>query len=627
MKYESLAENIINAVGGEKNVLNLYHCMTRLRFKVKDESLVNKKEVEVIEGVISLIISNGQYQVVIGNHVEEVCDTILSLYSIKENSIEKQEETKISTSNPIVKLFNMMSSILAPIVPLLAGSGMIKALLVIFTTYCGMENSSSTYKILAAAGNSVFYLFPIMIAFSAAKTFGVNIYIAAGIMGALIEPNFTSLMKKVGDITSFAGIPVVLMSYTSTIFPAILSVWVYSYVERLLKKIIPKNIEIFMISFLALLIMVPLTMMVIGPVGVTLGNSLGAAIGFLSAKSGVLTGAIIGAGWTFLVMFGIHWGVVPIMINNIALYGFDTIRPAVATATFAQAGAAFGVFLKAKQKKNKTFAFSAMLPALLGGITEPIVYGISVKYKTPMYAAVISGAIAGGFVGSMKTTVMVYVFPALTTLPAFMTDTFLFYIIGISAAFFLTTGITYFLGIEEDDVPTEKEETKKEFVKEKKKTDFCEGIKIYEVLAPVKGNAIPLAKVNDSVFSTESVGKGMAIEPADGNVYAPVDGVVTAVFPTGHALGITADNGLEIMIHIGIDTVQLEGKYFAAKVKNGENIKKGQLLIQFDKDNIKKSGYEITTMVVATNTEKYLDVLGTENTAVSKEDILFTVIK
>lgn len=355
MKYDQLSKGIITLVGGEKNILSLYHCMTRLRFKLKDINKANKKELGSIDGVISVIESNGQLQVVIGNHVEDVFKNIMSIYNIQGTSSEKQEGQK--SGNFIAKLFNVMSSVFTPIIPALAGSGMLKALLVILTTYGGMDKLSSTYKILAASGNSVFYFFPVFIAFSAAKTFGVNPFTAAAILGALIEPNFTSLMKATGDVTHFLNIPVVLMSYTSTVIPAILVIWIYSYLEKFLKRVIPKNIELFTISFISLLIMVPLAATVIGPMGVSLGNGLGYIISFMSNKSGFLTGAIIGGGWTFLVMFGIHWGVVPIMLNNLALYGFDTIRPAIACATF-------GVVLKSKNKKTKSFAISAMLPAL-----------------------------------------------------------------------------------------------------------------------------------------------------------------------------------------------------------------------------------------------------------------------
>lgn len=447
--YDNLAKEIIDNIGGVENISDLTHCVTRLRFKLKDNSRAKKEEIKALNGVLSVIEGNGQFQVVIGNAVTDVFDTIMRLYPIKSSNKELEVEEK-PTGNILTRGFNTIATIVNPVVIALAGAGMIKALLVILTTTLGvMDNTGSTYKILSSAGNSVFYFLPLLLAFSSAKAFKCNPFISVAIVGALMEPNFTGLMEKAGDVSSFFGIPVVLMGYSGTLIPAMLSIFVYSKLEKLLKKFIPKSIELFALSFMALIIMVPLTVIVIGPIGVTLANAIGDGVNFLSNTNGMLTGLIIGGGWTFLVMIGIHWGVVPVMIGNIATYGFDYIRPMVAAATFASAGAAFGVFLRSKKKENKAFALSATLPALLGGITEPIVYGISVKYRRPLIAQVIGGGIAGAFIGAMKTKAIVYVFPALTTLPAFIGDTFVYYVIGIAIAFFGTAAITYILGFEE----------------------------------------------------------------------------------------------------------------------------------------------------------------------------------
>ncbi|WP_304518633.1 PTS transporter subunit EIIC [Clostridium sp. CM028] len=448
--YENLAKQIVKNIGGVDNVSDLTHCVTRLRFKLKDNSKADKDIIKKLSGVLSVVEGNGQFQVVIGNAVTDVYDTVVSLYPIKHDGGNPITEEK-PTGSALTRAFNIMSAIVNPIVIALAGAGMIKALLVILTTTLGIiDTSGSTYKILSAAGNSVFYFLPLFLAYSSAKVFKCNPFISLAIVSALMEPKFTGLMQAPGDVTTFLGIPVVLMSYSGTLVPAILSILVYSKLEKLLKKFIPKSIELFALSFAALLIMVPLTIIVIGPVGVYLANGVGNAVNFFSVKSGVLTGVVVGGGWTFLVLLGIHWGVVPIMINNIATYGFDYIRPMVAAATFASAGAAFGVFLKSKNKENKTFALSATVPALLGGVTEPIIYGLSVKFKKPFIAQIIGGAIAGGFIGGMHTKAIVYVFPALTTLPAFIGETFVYYIIGICLAFFGTAALTYFLGFEEE---------------------------------------------------------------------------------------------------------------------------------------------------------------------------------
>lgn len=586
--YEQFAKEVVNKVGGTENINGLFHCVTRLRFRLKDASKADKKAIEKMKGVLSVVEGNGQFQVVIGNEVADVCDTVLRMYPEIKSELRNNEVKEKQTGNVLTRMFNTMSSIFNPIIIALAGAGMIKALLVLLTTYGFMDNTGSTYKILSAAGNSVFYFLPLFLAYSSAKTFKVNTFIAVAIVGALMEPNFTGLMQATGDVVDFFGIPVVLMGYSGTVIPAILTVWVYSYVERFLKKFIPKSIEIFTLSMVALLVMVPLAVMVIGPIGVTLGNGMGDLINFLSAKSGLIAGLVVGAGWTFLVMMGIHWGIVPIMINNIANLGYDTIRPMIAAATFASAGVALGVLLRSRNKETKAFAASTMVPALLGGITEPIVYGLSVKYKRPLIAQVIAGGIAGAFMGMFQTKAMVYVFPALTTLPAFVGDTFVYYLIGIAMAFFLAAILTYILGFEDEEVTDELTDSNK---------------KDLELLSCVKGEMIPLEDVKDPVFSSKTMGDGIAIIPEEGVITSPVDGSIEVAFPTGHAVGIKADNNLELLIHVGINTVELNGEHFKMLVKQGDKVKKGQELIKFDIDAIKAKGYDTTTMLLVTNNE------------------------
>lgn len=600
--YDSLAKEIISLVGSKENIINLTHCVTRLRFKLKSEEKAQEDKIKKIKGVISVVKGNGQFQIVVGSIVEDLYDTIQAIIGldVKENK-EEVEEKKSGTI--LTRTLNMMSAILNPIVIALAGAGMIKALLVVLTTTLGiLDTTGSTYKILSAAGNSVFYFLPLFLAFSSAKAFKCNPYVSLAIVATLMEPNFVKLMTKPGDITSFLGIPVVLMGYSGSLVPAIISILVYSKLEKILKKIIPKSIELFALSFVALLIMVPLTIIVIGPIGVQLADTVGNLVNYLSEKNGMITGAVIGAGWTFLVMLGVQWGVVPIMINNISTYGYDVIRPMVAAATFASAGAAFGVFLKAKNKENKAYALSATIPALLGGVTEPIVYGISLKYKKPFIAQIIGGAIAGGFMGMMKTKAMVYVFPALTTLPAFLGSTFKYYIIGISLAFFITAILTFLLGIDE-----EKDELKEEKMenKLKVKTEINEGMFINSC---IDGEAIELSKVKDEAFSSGVMGKGIGIIPNSGYLYAPADGEISTVFITKHAVGMVTDEGVEILMHIGINTVELEGKGFKQIVKDGQRVKKGDILIEFDIDLIKDKNYDTTTIMIISNTEEYSDI-------------------
>jgi PTS system beta-glucosides-specific IIC component len=599
--YDELAKQIVTLVGGVDNINDLTHCVTRLRFKLKDNGKADQKALKGLNGVLSVVLGNGQFQVVVGNAVEDIYNTILQHYQIKtEKGTDASEE---KSGNVFTRALNMMAVIVNPIVIALAGAGMIKALLVILTTTLGvLDNTGSTYMILSAAGNSVFYFLPLLLAFSSAKAFNCNPYISVAIVGALMEPNFTGLMKNAGDVSSFMGIPVVLMKYSGTLVPAIVAVLVYSKLEKLLKKFIPKSIELFALSFAALIIMVPLSVIVIGPIGVYLANGIGDFVNLMSAQNGLVTGLVIGGGWTLLVMIGIHWGVAPIMINNISTYGYDFIRPMVAAATFGSAGAAFGVFLKAKKKETKAFALSAVIPALLGGVTEPIVYGISLKYKKPFIAQIIGGAIAGGFMGAMHTKAFVYVFPALTTLPAFFGDTFLYYVIGIILAFAVSATLTYILGIDESaDGGKEESAAAVNHAPVIQKKEFALG-------AFAEGNVIKLENVNDEVFASKTMGEGVAILPDKGILYAPADGEIAAVFDTGHAIGMITDQGTEILLHIGINTVEMKGRGFKVLATMGKSVKRGDVLVEFDIEEIKQAGYDTTTLLLLTNSGEFENI-------------------
>lgn len=591
--YGKLSQEIIDGVGGEQNIISLYHCVTRLRFKLKDEAIAktNKEKIQKLPGVLSIVESNGQFQVVIGNEVADVYQYIMDKYKIKSalgsdaDAPNDGESEDKKSGNVFIRFFNVISSIFNPIIIALAGAGMTKALLVLLSQYHILDAEGSTYKILSAAGNSVFYFLPLFLAISAARVFKVNQFVSLAIVASLLEPNFVGLVTENGTTVDFLGIPTVLMTYSGTVIPAIVAIYVYSHLEKILKRFIPKSIQIFALSMVALLIMVPLTAMVIGPIGVGLGNGLGSMMNLISSKSGLLAGLIIGAGWTFLVMLGIHWGIVPIMINNLATYGFDTLRPMIAAATFASAGVALGVFLRSRNKGTKSLALTSIVPALLGGITEPIVYGLSVRFKRPLIAQAIAGGIMGAFMGAMQTKAIVYVFPALTTLPAFLGDTFIYYVIGIAGAFILSAVLTYFIGIKEEE----------QDLTINKKT--AEG----KMELPVIGHAISLDDVNDEVFSSRAMGDGIAIVPTKGILYSPFDGKVEVAFPTGHAFGLKSNTGVEMLLHIGINTVELNGKGFNAKVKVGDLVEKGQVLGEFDLEDIKKAGYDPTTMMIFTN--------------------------
>ncbi len=625
--FRLLAGEILELIGGEKNVVSLTHCITRLRFSLKDGKKFNKAALDKLDGVILAVESNNQYQVVIGNDVATVYRLLVDEFGIKGDAPSDSEgESDGKKGNIVGRLFNKMSSILVPIVPALAGAGMLKAFLVILSTYHFIDTAGSTYKILAAASNSVFYFLPLLLAFSCAKAFNAHPFVSVAIVGALLEPTFTGLMAKQGDIVQFLGIPVVLMKYSSTLIPAILAIWAYSYLERLLKRLIHQSIEMVAVPMLGMLIMVPVIVIAVGPIGVYLGDGIGAGIAYMNGVSGMLTGAILGGGWTLLVIFGLHWGMVPVMLNNLALRGFDTIKPATAAATFAQAGAAFGVFLKAKDKKLKSFALSSMVPALFAGVTEPIVYGISIKYKRPLVASLIAGTVAGGFIGSMGTTVMAYVFPALTTLPAFMTTTFAYYLIGIGMSFTLSALLTYLLGFDESLSEQPKTVPQRSAASTPVTTASSQGLLPGITLAaPINGTIVPLTSVNDAVFASETMGKGIAIYPSEGVVTSPVNGVVSKLFHSKHAIGITSDEGVEVLVHVGIDTVRLNGEHFASHVNEGDRVTTGQLLLTFDLEALIAKGFDVTTPVVIANTDDYQSISATEQHRVNNSNTLMTL--
>lgn len=597
--YTNDIKEIINNIGGLDNISSLTHCVTRLRFQLKDYSIVNRDNIKKLNVVLSIVEGNNQFQIVIGNEVENVYNAIIKTYNINNSNTSSSGGKDNNKKNILMNILNKLTIIFNPIVPALAGAGMLKAILVILQTYNLLSTSDSTFKILSAAGNSVFYFLPLFLAVSCAKAFNCNIFISLGIMASLMEPNFTSMIKSNGDIVNFFMVPVVLMSYTGTLIPALISIYVYSKFEIILKKIVPKSLEIFLLPMIALMVMVPLTIIVIGPIGVFLGDGIGNIINIMSTKSGLLAGALIGATWTLLVMLGIHWGVVPIMINNISRLGYDVIRPMIAAATFASSGAAFGVFLKSKNKKTKAFALSSLLPSLFGGITEPIIYGISIKYKKPFIAQIIAGAIAGGFMGATQTKAIVYVFPALTTLPAFFGDTFKFYCIGISISFILSALFTYILGFDEDISDNNKEKiiNKEEVVK---------------LSPPAEGEIIELKDVKDEAFSSKALGDGYAIIPSSGIITAPADGTITVAPDSKHAIGIELDNGIELLIHVGINTVNLNGKGFNLLVKEGDKIHQGQKLMEVDLKLLKELNYDTSIITIITNMNDFKKVYNKE---------------
>ncbi|BDG32259.1 beta-glucoside-specific PTS transporter subunit IIABC [Parageobacillus thermoglucosidasius] len=613
MSYSTLAKDIIRLVGGEENILSLVHCATRLRFKLKDDSKADKTALESIDGILSVVNSGGQFQVVVGSHVADIYKEIVKLTNVTTNSdfIEKEKVTVTS------RIFEIISGSFTPLLGALAGAGMLKALLAIFTMTGVMSQKSGTYFVLSAAGNAVFYFLPIFLGITIATKLGANPYVGGTIGAALLEPNFTQLLTA-KQTHSFLGIPLVLMDYSSTVFPIFIAVSIYALLEKYLKKVIQKDIQMFLVPMISLVIIVPLTVLAFGPFGVYVGNAIASFITFLSAKSGLLTGAVIGTAWTFLTIFGLHWGIVPIVLENLAANG-DPLIPMAAAAPFAQMGIALAIFLKARDNKLKALSGSTLLPGLLAGVTEPIIYGLLTRYKKTILFVAIAGAVGGAINGFLGVKLMSFAFPSMLSIPAFSPMSL--YIIGIAVAFVLAAFLTILLGFEEKKVVQVEEDEQTSIDKHEKSNG-----KRLSIFSPVSGNVQPLSTVNDRVFASEAMGKGIAIEPSSGQVFSPVNGIVSTLFPSGHAIGIVSDEGTELLIHIGINTVQLNGKFFFPKIKQGDRVAKGDLLIEFDLENIKNEGYQTTTIVVVTNTDQYLDIIGTNKPSVMVNDELLTIL-
>ncbi|OMF34659.1 PTS beta-glucoside transporter subunit EIIBCA [Paenibacillus sp. FSL H8-0548] len=529
---------------------------------------------------------------------------------MNDQQVAKNEEIKESVMN---KILGVIGGSFAPILGVLAGSGLLSALLAVLTMLGWMSTESGTYAILSAAGHAVFYFLPIFLGITLSIKLGANAYVGGTIGASLLEPHFTKLMAEGTEQINFAGIPVVLMSYSSTVFPILIAVSIYALLDKLLKKVIYKDIQMFINPLISLVLIVPLTVLVFGPIGVYAGEGIGMGIEFLSSKSGFLTGAVLGAAWTFLTLLGLHWAVIPIAIANLA-FGPDPIIGMAAAAPFAQIGMALGVLLKTKDKDLKTLASSGIIPGALAGTTEIINYGILLRYRKTMIYVAVAGAVGGAINGALGVKMSVFSLPSFLSIPAF--TPIAYYLIGTMTALVLGLILTYVLGYENKNKTPLMGNYESNLISVIKET----------ITSPLSGEIIPLSQFSDSLFASETVGKGVTIEPEKGEVFSPVDGVVTTLFPTKHAIGVTSEGGAEILIFIGIDTIKLNGEYFTALVNQGDKVRQGDLLLMFDMEEIKAAGYPLTTPVVITNSNQYLDVKILKSGTIKVKEELLTVI-
>lgn len=618
MKYEQLAKDILANVGGKENVSSVVHCVTRLRFKLKDESKANTEVLKNMDGVVTVMKSGGQYQVVIGNHVPDVYATVLqvgNLGAVSENSDSSSDE-KLGLG---AKFIDMISGVFTPILGVLAATGMIKGLAALILALGWVEATSGTYQLLNIAGDGLFNFLPIFLGYTAMKKFGGTPFVGMAIAAALVHPTLATLTtgetSKVlfqGTIfespihITFLGIPVIMMSYASSVIPIILSSFVASRVEKSLKKVIPDVVKTFLVPFCTIAIMVPLTFLAIGPISTWAGSLLGAATIWIYELSPLVAGLILGGFWQVFVIFGLHWGLVPIAMNNLTTMGNDPVLATTVMVCFAQIGAVLAIMLKTKDKALKSLSVPAFISGIFG-VTEPAIYGITLPLKKPFIMSCIGGGVGGAIIGATAGKLWMFGGMGVFVLPAFIQPgsgldmTFWGAIIAMIAGFAVAFVLTYLFG----GINQEKSSKETNDITTASREVAATKVQNEEVVSPLNGEVIALSEVKDAAFSSGALGHGVAIEPSEGKLVAPVAGTVSALFPTKHAIGITTDAGADLLIHIGMDTVQLEGKFFTAHVSQGDYVKPGQLLIEFDMEQIKEAGKPLTTPIVVTNHKEF----------------------
>lgn len=601
-KYESLAQDIIKNIGGKQNVKDVYHCQTRLRFKLAEEEKADKAALEAMDGVAKVIINAGVYQVVIGTHVADVFEEVEKLVNIKKDTGDEQGEKK-GIVNTVI---DFVAGTFQPIIPALSGAGMVKAIMALLVVFHLISTESQTYYMLNVFADGVFYFLPMLLAFCEAQKLRCNPVLAAGVAAMLLHPNWLSLVTAAEPVHFFEVLPFTLTSYASSVIPIILIVFVQAYVEKLLKKWIPKAVELVFVPMFTFLIMGTLAFSVLGPIGSILGNYLAIFFEFLSTNVSWLPAVLIGGLLPVMVMFGLHNGVAPLGVMQMANLGYDSIfGPGCLCSNMAQASAGLVVTLRSKDKKERQTAASGSITAYMG-ITEPILYGINLPKKYPLAAAMIGGGLGGAYAGFTHTHRFATGSSGLPAVLLYIGDNTMTFFINIIIAILISAVVsavlTYLFSLRfEKGEKASQEETAQEKTTPIKSDDMT-------FLVPVQGEVHPISDAEDEAFASEALGKGAVIFPSEGAVYAPFNGTVEALFPTKHAIGLRSDSGIEVLIHVGIDTVKLDGKYFEAFTEQGAHVEKGQKLISFEQEAIEKEGYKTQVMVVISNSDDYNEI-------------------
>lgn len=621
MNYQNLAKEILEKVGGEKNISGLTHCATRLRFNLKDDSKAQTEVLKKVDGVMGVVNKGGQYQVIIGSDVASVYQPLTKMANIQDEGVEEHKSNK----KLLERLIDTLSGIFTPILPAITAAGMIKAVLSLLLAFSLVSKESSTYQVLNFMADAAFYFLPILLANSAAKKFRCNPYLAMMLGGVLLHPTFVSMVaasKESGETIRLFMLPITNAGYASSVVPIILIVWFLSYVEPIADRISPKPIKFFTKPLISVLVVGVAGLAVIGPIGTIISNVIATGVNSLNQYCSWLVPALVGALTPLLVMTGTHYGLVPIGINNRMTIGYDTlIYPGMLGSNVAQGGAALAVAFKSKKSEIKQLASSAGITAVCG-ITEPALYGVNLRFKTPLYSAMIGGGVSGFLMGILNVKNYTGGSPGFLTLPSYLggesLNDFYFACMGAALSVVIAFVISYILYKD----PVEESEDKLESQSVSSESNSHNAMK---VVSPLKGTVVPLNQVNDPTFAEEILGKGVAIEPEDGRVLSPVDGTIATIFETGHAVGLLSDEGAEVLIHVGLDTVQLKGKYFSVKKAAGDKVKKGDCLLEFDLEKIRSEGYDTITPVIISNHSQYQAVKTAATGHIEAGDLLLDI--
>ena len=622
MDWKETAKLITERVGGKSNIRGATYCTTRLRLTLADESLANDDAVSEVPGVISVVHASGQYQIIIGNRVPRVFQAMQELGILDQAAAPEPEKKKKSI--PAAMMDALLGS-MTPVIPAVIGCAMMKVLLVLLPMLGVLTSESMTYQVLTVIGDGSFYFLPILVAASAARYFKANLFLSITIAGILIHPTLQTLFSS-GDPVSLFGIPVTAANYPYSILPAIIMAWVLSKVEKAVDRITPAITKTFLDPMLIVLICAPIALWIVGPAGAIAGDALSGALVWSQENLGWLAVGIIGGIYPVLVLFGMHHVLTPIAIASLSSLGFETIvMVAQLGANLAQGGASMAVALRSKNKNMRQTAAAAGFSALVAGITEPAMYGVTLRLKRPFIAVLIASFTSGCFAGLMQLKSFSTACPGLVTTiqyieadrPISILYIALTCVIAIAVSFVLTL----ILGFRDPESAsaetalTTAAPAAQPLTTERRLVD-----------CPMDGKLIPLGEVADETFASGVLGAGVALEPTDGTVYAPFDGTVETLLDSHHAIGLRSTDGVELLVHIGRDTVALNGQHFTAFVKVGDTVKKGQRLLVCDLDAVRAAGYDITTPVIVTNTDEFLDIVPVQQPAVKHGDRLLTIL-